>query len=69
MLCADCHIRPTLPRRTRCLECMAGKMPAPPKRAPYHPEDHAGKRARLRQAIEAAIQSGAIVPGGRHDRS
>lgn len=69
MLCAECGTRPVIFRRTRCLECMAGKPMRESHPRQYCREDHAGKRARLRQAIEAAIQSGAIVPGGRHDRS
>ena len=54
MLCVDCQLRPVIFRRTLCLECLAGKMPAPQKRAPYRPEDHAGKRAALRAMIDAA---------------
>ena len=67
MLCVDCHLAPALPRRSRCRDCdlihrrdIAAMRNRPGQ---YCREDHAGKRDRLREAIAAAIQAGAIVPG------
>ena len=67
MLCADCHIHPPLPRRSRCRACdlIHRREIAAMRNRPgqYCREDHAGQRARLKEAIAAAIQAGAIVPG------
>lgn len=65
MLCADCHIRLVVFRRTRCLECMADKPMRASHPSQYRPEDHAGKRERLKVMVEAAIRAGEIRYGPR----
>ena len=60
MLCADCGIRPVVYRRTRCLECLSGKPMRASHPSQYRPEDHAGKRERLRKLIEAARKAGKL---------
>ncbi len=68
MICVDCGLS-AIPKRSRCERC--AKEHAKQLRlerqsgSAYFPEDHAGKRERLKAAIQAAIESGAIVPGGR----
>ncbi len=61
MLCADCQLRPVIFRRTRCLECAAGRPMRESRLTQYRPEDHADKRERLREMVMAAIRAGEIV--------
>lgn len=69
MLCADCRLHPPLTRRSRCRDCDLAhrrELAAAANRSDrYCREDHAGKRERLKEAIQEAIESGAVVPGGR----
>ena len=58
MICVDCHRLTAMYRRERCNLCEAkllrSRPSTPIEPPPYRPEDHVGKRERLRRMIEAA---------------
>lgn len=62
MICVDCQRLTAMYRRDRCNLCEAahltGRKVAPLAPSQYRPEDHAGKRERLRLMIEAARKVG-----------
>lgn len=66
MLCVDCR-QPAVKRRSRCRKCWykhAKELKLLRQSETYYrPEDHAGKRARLRAMVQAAIRAGEIVTG------
>lgn len=69
MLCVDCRLAVAYPRRSRCRDCdLAHRREIAAMRnrpGQYCRDDHAGQRSKLKEAIAAAIQAGAIVPGGK----
>ena len=69
MLCVECQRLSAMYRRELCNLCEAAIRTGRrvPVRAanPYRPEDHAGKREHLREAVAAAVRAGEIVQEGQ----
>ena len=67
MLCGNCQRLTAMRWRTLCSICYSARQmelrrekAQPEPRRPYDPEDHIGKRERLRRMIQAAREAGEL---------